>query len=362
MKTENLSTLKIHKLSQAQYDRELASGNIDESALYLTPDENIDLTQYATIEHVDAVANTKANISHEHSDLSSAISNLNTLVGDTSVSEQINDAIKDKLDNTHKHDEYINQNAFSNIAIESTTITADSVTDTLTLVAGDNIVLTPDADGDKITISATDAKYTHPTSGVTEGTYKSVTVDAEGHVINGYNPTTLNEYGITDAATTTDVNDLKELIGNESVPDQIESAIDALTRDNFNIYVQDNEPHDAPDGSVWFDTDEVSSEESNVIIDTTLTQSGQAADAKVVGDFFSEAVAVLEDFYEELNKKVDEAQLTVAVNDAIAKAKESGELNGEAGYTPVRGTDYWTDADKAEIKSYVDEAILGGAW
>ena len=35
---------------------------------------------------------------------------------------------------------------------------------------------------------------------------------------------------------------------------------------------------------------------------------------------------------------------------------------GAAGYTPVRGTDYWTDADIAEIKSYVDEAILGGAW
>ncbi len=35
---------------------------------------------------------------------------------------------------------------------------------------------------------------------------------------------------------------------------------------------------------------------------------------------------------------------------------------GEQGYTPQRGTDYWTEADKAEIKSYVDEAILGGAW
>lgn len=30
--------------------------------------------------------------------------------------------------------------------------------------------------------------------------------------------------------------------------------------------------------------------------------------------------------------------------------------------TPVRGTDYWTESDIAEIKSYVDEAILGGAW
>lgn len=35
---------------------------------------------------------------------------------------------------------------------------------------------------------------------------------------------------------------------------------------------------------------------------------------------------------------------------------------GEDGYTPVRGKDYWTDADKAEIKSYVDTAILNGAW
>lgn len=36
--------------------------------------------------------------------------------------------------------------------------------------------------------------------------------------------------------------------------------------------------------------------------------------------------------------------------------------DGEKGTTPVRGTDYWTAADKAEIKSYVDNAILGGVW
>jgi hypothetical protein len=28
--------------------------------------------------------------------------------------------------------------------------------------------------------------------------------------------------------------------------------------------------------------------------------------------------------------------------------------NGKDGYSPVRGTDYWTETDKAEIKSYVD--------
>lgn len=39
MNTDNLSTLKIHKLTQTQYDRELEAGNIDASALYLTPEE-----------------------------------------------------------------------------------------------------------------------------------------------------------------------------------------------------------------------------------------------------------------------------------------------------------------------------------
>lgn len=64
MNTENLSTLKIHKLTKAQYDRELAAGRIDENALYLTPDEEIDLSPYATVEQL----NTKADAGHIHDD------------------------------------------------------------------------------------------------------------------------------------------------------------------------------------------------------------------------------------------------------------------------------------------------------
>jgi len=47
----------------------------------------------------------------------------------------------------------------------------------------------------------TDTVYTHPTSGVEAGTYKSVTVNVNGHVTEGTNPTTLSGYGITDAAS-----------------------------------------------------------------------------------------------------------------------------------------------------------------
>lgn len=63
-----------------------------------------------------------------------------------------------------------------------------------------------------------------------------------------------------------------------------------------------------------------------------------------------------------LDEKMSTAELQTAIDEALAQAKASGEFNGANGKTPVRGTDYWTEADKAEIKSYVDEAILGGAW
>ena len=55
MNTESLSTLKIHKLTQAQYERERDAGRIDENALYLTPDEAMDMTGYATKEYVNSL-------------------------------------------------------------------------------------------------------------------------------------------------------------------------------------------------------------------------------------------------------------------------------------------------------------------
>ena len=32
-------------------------------------------------------------------------------------------------------------------------------------------------------------------------------------------------------------------------------------------------------------------------------------------------------------------------------------IKGDNGYTPQKGVDYWTDADKAEIKAYVDQQL-----
>lgn len=53
----------------------------------------------------------------------------------------------------------VNQNAFSNIVVGDTTITADLKTDTFTL-AGSNVTLIPDINNDKITIGITKTNIT----------------------------------------------------------------------------------------------------------------------------------------------------------------------------------------------------------
>lgn len=77
--------------------------------------------------------------------------------------------------------------------------------------------------------------------------------------------------------------------------------------------------------------------------DDTLTQSGIPADAKAVGNKFGKLS----------EEKVDQTQLTNAVNYALAQAKESGEFDGR------NGSDYvLTEADKEEIAENAKEKVL----
>lgn len=105
------------------------------------------------------------------------------LVGNTAVSEQISSAVANKVEkdgnkvlstNDYTTPEKnklagiatgaeVNQNAFSNITVGSTTIAADQKSDTLIIAAGSNITLTPDATTDKITIAATNTTYSGAT-------------------------------------------------------------------------------------------------------------------------------------------------------------------------------------------------------
>lgn len=76
-------------------------------------------------------------------------------------------AEKDKLAGVASGAE-VNQNAFSHVLVGGTTLSADQKLDVLTLEAGSNITLTPDAATDKVTISSTNTTY-NPATGSAAG-------------------------------------------------------------------------------------------------------------------------------------------------------------------------------------------------
>lgn len=90
----------------------------------------------------------------------------------------------------------VNQNAFSNVVVGSTTIAADNKTDTLTLTAGSNITLTPNATNNSITISASGSSYSLPlASNSTRGGIK-LSSSTQGGTPNGITATSGRTYAV----------------------------------------------------------------------------------------------------------------------------------------------------------------------
>lgn len=76
---------------------------------------------------------------------------------------------------------------------------------------------------------------THNTSGVTAGTYKSVTVDTYGHVTTGTNPTTLSGYGITDALSSSTKYALSDRGGGNALKANLLASLGRLTDANVTV-------------------------------------------------------------------------------------------------------------------------------
>lgn len=126
-----------------------------------------------------------------------------------------------------------NQNAFSNITVGSTTIAADSKTDTFTLTAGSNVTLTPDATNDKITIAATDTTYSSK-SAVSGGTDVSLVTTGEKYTWDNKGTYSKPSDGIpkTDLASTvqtslgkadTAVQSHQDISGKENISNKVTS-------------------------------------------------------------------------------------------------------------------------------------------
>ena len=77
------------------------------------------------------------------------------------------------------------------------------------------------------------------------------------------------------------INDTVYDLRDDSVSEQINTAV---AEKESKIYKQNDEPVGAEDGALWLDMDEEGGGGASVIVDATLTQAGQAADAKAVGD------------------------------------------------------------------------------
>ena len=130
-----------------------------------------------------------------------------------------------------------NQNAFSNIKVGSTTVAADTATDTVTFV-GSNVTITPDATNDKITFTVADGS-----------------TSAKG-IVQLTNST--SSTSTTTAATPSSVKSAYDLANNAKVSadtaqEKANSAY-ALADGLTGVYVQDTEPTDAIDGDIWVDT------------------------------------------------------------------------------------------------------------
>lgn len=141
------------------------------------------------------------NIASTYETKSDATAKLNTAKSytDTEIAKLINASDDGVLNSITELADAIetNQDAIDALNAIADGKAAKDHTHTITAAASDDdvVVLTGTNGTNKVTYSAS-----HANSGVTAGTYRSVTVDAKGHVTAGTNPTTLAGYGITDAA------------------------------------------------------------------------------------------------------------------------------------------------------------------
>lgn len=159
---------------------------------------------------LDGAIGKKADSSHDHNDKYYTKTEVNTELGKKSDAGHNHDSAYDKAGSAGKVSESLGvlsgnfdlhktDNTIHVTTTEKQSWNAAHSHSTSAHARTDATKVESSSNG-KIKINGTDTSvYSHPTSGVTGGTYKSVTVDAQGHITSGSNPTTLAGYGITDA-------------------------------------------------------------------------------------------------------------------------------------------------------------------
>ena len=179
---EDLDTLKEMSDWISQHEDSAAAMNsaIQQNATDISTLKN-DSHTHSNKEILDSITQEQLDKIDTHNQASSTITSMTGYSKPLSTSsilesDTLNDAIgklekamDGKSSTSHTHSSYVNQDAFSNVKVGDVTVAADSATDTLTLVSGTNVTITPDATNDIITIAAKDTTYdaaTTSTSGL----------------------------------------------------------------------------------------------------------------------------------------------------------------------------------------------------
>lgn len=108
--SEVLPVLKIHRLTQAEYDQKVEDGSLENNAIYLTPDEAIDLSGYVTVEEfaakeveIDTLLSDKADSTHDHDSSYDAKGSADSALA--SAKAYTDNAVSGLTSSSHTHDD-----------------------------------------------------------------------------------------------------------------------------------------------------------------------------------------------------------------------------------------------------------------
>lgn len=203
----------------------------------------------------------------------------------------------------------VNQNAFSNVVVGSTTIAADSKTDSLTIAAGTGISVTGDATNDKVTItnSGVRAISTGSSNGTISVNTNGTAVDV---AIKGLGSAAYTASTAYDAAGTAKAKADAALASAKTYADGIKND---LLNGAGSAYDTLKELGDLIDTNVD-------------AIDALETVAAGKADKT-----HTHTIANVSGLQSALDGKVASSRLPTAINDALAQAKASGEFDGKDG-------------------------------
>ena len=140
----------------------------------------------------------------------------------------------------------VNQNAFSTVKVGSTSLAADSKTDTLTITAGNNITLTPTASSDSFTIAATDTTYSDVVAGGASGLMTGADKTKLNGIAAGAEVNVQSDWSVT--STTSDA-----FIKNKpSIPSKTSDLTNDSNFTSFSAIVSSTQPTTQSTGDLWF--------------------------------------------------------------------------------------------------------------